>query len=70
MIIEVQVEEPLAPALLPLSVLSTLVEVANNPGTSLTLLSLSLPILLLLEAKDKSVALLLLLFCVLLELNA
>ena len=70
MIIEVQVENPLALGLLSLSVLSTLVEVANNPGTSLTLLSLSLPILLLLEAKDKSVALLLLLFCVLLELNA
>jgi hypothetical protein len=36
------VEEPLAPALLPLSVPSTLVEVADNSGTSPTFLSHSL----------------------------
>ena len=40
-IVEVQVEEPLASALLSLSVASTLVEVAHNPGTSPTLLSLT-----------------------------
>ena len=40
-IIEVQVEEPLAPILLPISVQGTLVEVANNFGTSPTYLSLT-----------------------------
>ena len=41
MIIEVQVEESLAPALILLSVASTLGEVTDNPGTSPTLPSLT-----------------------------
>jgi len=49
MIIEVQVEELLAPTLFLLSVASTLGEVADNPGTSPTLLSLS-PYIILAKA--------------------
>jgi len=41
MIVEVQVGEPIAPALLPLSAPSTLVEVANNSSTSPTFPSLT-----------------------------
>ena len=41
MIVEVQVEEFLALTLLPLSVASTLEEVADSPGTSPTLSSLT-----------------------------
>ena len=49
MIVEVQVEELLALPLLPLSVASTLGEVADSPGTSLTLPSLT-PYIILAKA--------------------
>ena len=50
MIVEVQVEELLAPTLLPLSVASTPREVVNSPGTSPILSSLT-PTLILAKAK-------------------
>jgi hypothetical protein len=49
MIVEVQVEELLAPTLLLLSVASTLGEVADSPGTSPTLPSLT-PYIILAKA--------------------
>ena len=50
MIVEVQVEESLAPALLPQSVASTLGKVVDNPDTSPTLPSLT-PYIILAKAK-------------------
>ena len=62
MIVEVQVEELLAPTLLWLSVASTLGELADNPITSPTLPSLT-PYIILAKAK-MSGALLVLFLCI------